>query len=86
MDSEGDTAETDVTDTNTIDTGGPTCPDDLTPCPGGDADCNADLYESCIGGCCYPQCEEGLVPCNSTSDCDTNYTCITGCCIAFLVV
>jgi hypothetical protein len=61
-----------------------TCPNDLPSCPNGNSDC--DEFESCIGGCCYPQCEEGLVPCNSTSDCDTNYTCITGCCIAFLVV
>jgi hypothetical protein len=80
-----DTADTDVTDTNIVDTGGPTCPNDRTPCPGGDADCNADLYESCIGGCCYPQCQDGLQPCTVSTECNPGLVCITGCCIAFVI-
>jgi hypothetical protein len=56
----------------------------LPSCPGGDGDC--DNFESCINGCCYPQCETDVQPCNTTSDCPDLYTCITGCCISFPVI
>jgi hypothetical protein len=74
-DSDGD-SDTDVN----------SCPNDLQECPNGDADCNTDLFESCIGGCCYPQCEADVTPCGTSSDCESDKFCVTGCCISIIIV
>ncbi|MBW2702604.1 MAG: hypothetical protein JRF33_17430 [Deltaproteobacteria bacterium] len=61
----------------------PTCPSGITACPNGDGDCNAELAETCVQGCCYARCEPGVIPCEITSDCPVdppNY-CVTGCCV-----
>lgn len=81
-DTDSDTdIDTDVdTDTDTDVT--ITCPNDLTACPDG----NCGVFETCLGGCCYPQCEDGVTPCNVSSDCDQGWSCITGCCILFAPV
>ena len=56
------------------------CPEGLTACPNGDADC-VYMYETCAVGCCYPRCEEGVMPCFSSADCESGFMCVTGCCI-----
>jgi hypothetical protein len=60
-----------------------TCPQGVTACPGGDADCDTQANERCTNGCCYAQCPAGVIPCDSFADCPTDipHYCITGCCV-----
>ncbi len=90
-DDPGDTSKDDPGDTSKDDPGDTS--DDIpdNSCPGGmnsctqNSDCQ-DAFETCISGCCYSKCQPGITPCNTTSDCPNNYTCITGCCIQFSIV
>jgi hypothetical protein len=63
------------------------CPDGVTACPGGDADCNAEVNERCIDGCCCAVCPPGVTPCTVNADCpaDRSYVCVTGCCIELMI-
>ncbi len=67
------------------DTGGKACPNGLDACVI-DADCGSDGYRSCVGGCCYLKCNEGVMPCETQSDCDQGYMCVTGCCIQSVII
>lgn len=84
----GDDVDAGTGGTDPGDTSGGSCAQGLTPCPGGDGDCDSSGGEHCIGGCCYPQCPDGVTACDVSSDCpaDDPYLCITGCCIISLVI
>ena len=59
------------------------CAAGVSPCPNGDADCDGTANETCQNGCCFARCQDGVTPCQVTSDCPSlyDYYCITGCCV-----
>jgi hypothetical protein len=79
------TTDTDEDSSTNTNDDSPTCADGLTACPGGDGDC-VEGFERCVAGCCYPRCEEGVTPCDTNSDCESGFMCVTGCCIVSVVV